>query len=213
MIYTDVFPIYVIEKIGLILNVFLVHGSLGKPFENWFPWLEEELTKANINCTIPSFPTPENQNYSNWEKLMDYYCDLNVVNKDTVLIGYSCGAIFLAHYIATHKINVSGLIVVSGYNNFISGFEFMDNLNKSFYIQNESIMDVSKYVKKIYSFYSDDDPNIPQDTLKTFSQILNARSICVSHAGHFNEAAGYTKCQIVLDTLLEIFKNEIVEEV
>lgn len=28
------------------MNIFLVHGSFGKPFENWFPWLEEELSKG-----------------------------------------------------------------------------------------------------------------------------------------------------------------------
>ena len=51
------------------MNVFLVHGSFGKPFENWFPWLEEELANRNISCVIPSFPTPEHQNYSDWEQL------------------------------------------------------------------------------------------------------------------------------------------------
>ena len=30
------------------MNVFLVHGTFGKPFENWFPWLEEELSKEKI---------------------------------------------------------------------------------------------------------------------------------------------------------------------
>ena len=37
------------------MNIFLVHGSFGKPFENWFPWLEEELSKRDIVCTIPTF--------------------------------------------------------------------------------------------------------------------------------------------------------------
>lgn len=27
------------------MNILLVHGSYGKPFENWFPWLEDELAK------------------------------------------------------------------------------------------------------------------------------------------------------------------------
>ena len=55
------------------MNIFLVHGSFGKPFENWFPWLEEELSKRDIVCTIPTFPTPKHQNYKDWEKLMNYY--------------------------------------------------------------------------------------------------------------------------------------------
>ena len=68
------------------MNIFLVHGSFGKPFENWFPWLEEELSKRDIVCTIPTFPTPKHQNYKDWEKLMNYYCELEIVNSETVLI-------------------------------------------------------------------------------------------------------------------------------
>lgn len=111
------------------MNVFLVHGSLGKPFENWFPWLEEELSKKDIVCTIPAFPTPKHQNYKEWEKLMNYYCDLGIVNSETVLIGHSCGCAFLVKYLLTHNIEVKGLITVSGYNNFYGGDSIMDSLN------------------------------------------------------------------------------------
>ena len=30
------------------MNTIIVHGSYGKPFENWFPWLENELYKKNM---------------------------------------------------------------------------------------------------------------------------------------------------------------------
>ena len=85
-------------------NVFLIHGSIGKPFENWFPWSEEELSTNSIPCTIPSFPTPEHQDYNDWERLMDYYVELGTVNKDTVLVGHSSGSVFLVHYLLKKKI-------------------------------------------------------------------------------------------------------------
>lgn len=185
------------------MNVFLVHGSFGKPFENWFPWLEEELANRNISCVIPSFPTPEHQNYSDWEQLMDYYCELGIVNKDTVLIGHSCGSIFLVHYLYTHNIKVKSLITVSGYNGFYSGDKMMDSLNESFYINSPAI-DSSNFPKSVIAFYGSDDPFIPQEYLSQFVDYIGGKAIVVSNAGHFNTSSGYTKFETLLKELLTI---------
>ena len=183
------------------MNIFLVHGTMGKPFENWFPWLESKLSEKKICCVIPSFPTPEHQNYSDWERLMDYYCELGVVNEETVLVGHSCGAIFLVHYILKHKLVVKGLICVSGYNNFISGFDMMDKLNESFYVNVGSI-DVTSFVKKVICFYGDNDPNIPQEVLHEFAVNVSGEVHCVPNAGHFNASAGYHTCPVVLNAIV-----------
>ncbi len=185
------------------MNVFLVHGSFGKPFENWFPWLEEELAKRDIQCVIPSFPTPQHQNYNDWERLMDYYCELGIVNNDTVLIGHSCGCIFLVHYLYTHNIKVKGLITVSGYNKFYSGDKMMDSLNGTFYMDSPTI-DLSNLAKHIITFYGNDDPFIPQEYLSEFVDYIGAKATIVPNAGHFNASSGYTKFEAILNELLNI---------
>lgn len=182
------------------MNVFLVHGTFGKPFENWFPWLEGELSKESIECTIPTFPTPERQTYADWEKLMDYYFEVGAVNKDSILVGHSCGSIFLVHYLLTHNLKVKGLICVSGYNNFISGYEMMDVLNGSFYVDSDDI-NMTKYAEKVYAFYGDNDPNIPQEQLNGFASAIGGEIHCVANAGHFNASAGYLCCEVVLDAV------------
>lgn len=182
------------------MNVFLVHGTFGKPFENWFPWLEGELSKDGITCVIPSFPTPKHQNYTDWERLMDYYCNIGVVNEETILIGHSCGSIFLIHYLLLHKVHVKGLICVSGYNNFISGNEMMDQLNESFYTPTQNI-DMHRFSDTVFAFYGDDDPNIPQDYLDNFAKSIGGEVRCVNNAGHFNASAGYLKCEIILEAI------------
>lgn len=187
------------------MNVFLVHGTFGKPFENWFPWIENELSKKNISCVIPSFPTPAHQNYEDWERLMDYYCKLGVVDESTVLIGHSCGTVFLVHYLLKHKIHVKGLVCVSGYNNFISGFDMMDDLNGSFYMP-ESNLNMEEYADKVHVFYGDNDPNIPQDILHHFAASVGGMEHCIANAGHFNASAGYTTCEVILDAVLDCFK-------
>ena len=182
------------------MNVFLVHGTFGNPFENWFPWLEQELDKEGIVCTIPSFPTPEHQTYPDWEKLMNYYCDLGVVNNETILVGHSCGSIFLVHYLLTHRIKVKGLICVSGYNNFVSGNDLMDQLNCSFYIDKHDI-NIAKYSEKVIAFYGDNDPNIPQKYLNDFAVAIGGQIECINNAGHFNASAGYVQCYDVLNVI------------
>jgi len=183
-----------------MINVFLVHGSFGKPFENWFPWLESELEKRDISCVIPTFPTPNHQTFADWEYLMDYYCNLGIVNSETILIGHSCGSIFLVNYLLKHKVQVAGLITVSGYNKFISGNKMMDDLNSSFYTD-VSIPDIKKCVKNIISFYGNDDPNIPCDILSEFAKSIDAKEIVVPKAGHFNATAEFITCDVVLNAI------------
>ena len=37
-------------------RVVIIHGSYGKPEENWFPWLAEEVRKLGHSATVPTFP-------------------------------------------------------------------------------------------------------------------------------------------------------------
>lgn len=187
------------------MNVIIVHGTFGDPFENWFPWLASELNLKGIHCTVPTFPTPECQNYQDWEELMNYYLRHKFVDENTVLVGHSCGAIFLVHYLLKRKIKIKGLICVSGYNGFISGNEVMDNLNQSFYINNQNIR-MDGLANHVHSFFSDNDPNIPQDYLIRFANDIRAESHCISGAGHFNEIAGYKTFDEILDVIVAMNK-------
>ena len=85
------------------MNVFIVHGSYGKPFENWFPWMEKELEKKDISCVIPTFPTPAHQNYDAWSELLDYYVEKGFITSETVMVGHSCGAVFISKYLNQHN--------------------------------------------------------------------------------------------------------------
>ena len=185
-------------------NVFLIHGSVGKPFENWFPWLENELAKREIPCTIPTFPTPNHQNFDCWAKLIDYYYDNGIINEDTILVGHSCGAVCIIKYLIERKIKVAAFITVSGYNHFYSGIDFMDGLNSSFYFDFDKCKIIGSLVKTRLSYAGDDDPFIPQEKLKEFSEVINSNFKLVHKAGHFNQSAGYLKFEAILDDILQL---------
>jgi predicted alpha/beta hydrolase family esterase len=175
------------------MNIVISHGSFGKPHENWFPWLEEELDKADIKYITPTFPTPKFQNYTEWKKVLDIYYNFELINNDTVFIGHSCGAVFLAKYIIEKKIKAKAFLSVAGYNNFVSGDKLMDDLNTSFYVNSNELMQISSLVNKRISFFSNDDPYIPQEKLEEFAKLINANIIVIKNGGHINLVAGFSK--------------------
>ena len=64
---------------------------------------------------------------------------------------------------------------------------------------------MNDFAVKVFSFYVDDDPNIPQDYLNSFAHSIGGKTYCVENAGHFNSKAGYLKCDVVLDAIKECF--------
>lgn len=148
---------------------------------------------------------PSYQIYEHWDELMSYYVNRRFVDRDTVLVGHSCGAVFIVKYVLQHKLNIKGMLTFSGYNNFISGNEMMDNLNISFYMDDNNLRDIKKYANKVFAFNEDDDPNIPQQILHDYAEKLVAIEQCVPKAGHFNSSAGYNTCDLALDTILKEF--------
>ncbi|MBE7093860.1 MAG: hypothetical protein E7367_04130 [Clostridiales bacterium] len=185
------------------MNVLILHGSYGKPFENWFPWLESELSKRNTPCLIPTFPTPEHQNYTAWKNLLDYYFNKGFINEETVVIGHSCGAAFAVKYILEKAVNIKALITVAGYNHFYSG-DHMDQLNGSFYFNKDCGVNLKKWIPTRIAFYSSSDPFIPIEKLEEFSSIIQATPKAIPDAGHFNASAGYTTFHVLLEILNQL---------
>jgi hypothetical protein len=187
-------------------NYFIVHGSFGKPFENWFPWLEKNLSERKIDCFVPHFPTPKNQNYSNWGKLLDYYLKLGQINESTVFITHSSASVFVVKYIIENKVKIKGLISVSGYNNYLSGMKEFDDVNNSFFIDNHDISKINNYIKFIHCYISDNDPYLPMEKLKEFAILLKANLHIIPNAGHFNTTAGYIEFKELFDLIKGIEK-------
>ena len=185
-------------------NYFIIHGLTGKPFENWFPWLEKKLSEKNLRCIVPQFPTPVQQSYTNWEKLLNYYKDLGFVDKDTVFVTHSLGPIFIVKYVVTNKIKIKGLISVSGFNNFISGMEEFDSINKSFFLDNKEVSKFNEFADFVHCFMSENDPNLPIEKLKEFTEIIAGELHVIPDGGHFNTPAGYDKFDEVYDIIKTI---------
>ena len=47
-------------------NYFIIHGSFGSPYSNWFAWLQDFITSEEKQVYVPDFPIGVGyQNYNN----------------------------------------------------------------------------------------------------------------------------------------------------
>lgn len=191
-------------------NYFIIHGSLGNPNENWIPWLTENLIKEGKNVIVPHFPGPEEQNYDNWSKLLKYYFDLGLIDEDTVFICHSIAPIFVCKFLIKNKIEIKALISVAGFNALLDSE--LDEINKTFLMEEKELSKIEKYVKYVYCFYSDNDPYISRDELEKFIHNVKGAKSLVKDAGHFNTASNYREFPQMLEALDKMEKSAFKRE-
>jgi predicted alpha/beta hydrolase family esterase len=75
-------------------NIIIIHGTMGSPDGNWFPWLKSQL-ENDYNVYVPKFPTPDNQSKDEWLRVLNDACPK--FDKDTILVGHSIGATLMMH--------------------------------------------------------------------------------------------------------------------
>ena len=177
-------------------NYFIIHGTYGHNKENWFGWLEDRLKAQGFNVYNFNYPTPEGQNFKNWSNILDEVKDK--ITDESVFICHSIGCVFLAKYCITNNIKIGKCVFVSGCNNYYFIEEF-DKINK--YMYTNEIEKFIKLCKKRICIYSKDDPYIKLNALQDFSKSIKAKEMVYEHSGHFNEEAGYTKFEDLLELI------------
>lgn len=172
---------------------FIIHGSFGSPFENWFPSSFAFLTKEEKRCFVPHFPSPVGQTFENWSKILKSYSDKQILNSESVIICHSSSCPFVLKFAKANNFKFKCLITVSGFNNFFSGDTDFDKINSEFYLSDNELTVSADLFEVIYSFYSDNDPYIDIATLESFADKINSNKIQVTNAGHFNVSSGFNE--------------------
>ena len=178
----------------------IIHGSFGSPFENWTPWLFNALIKKGKKVLVPQLPTI-NQNFQNWEKTLDSYSQFIDVN--TSFIAHSLGPAFVVDYLIKNKIKIKNLYFVAPFYGFINIKEF-DDVNKTFFFLSDLSL-CKSYFENAICLYSDDDPYVPFDMSRDFSDKLTAEKIIISGGKHLNASAGFIE---FAELLREIETND-----
>lgn len=178
-------------------NYFLIHGSYGNPYKNWFPWLKNQLSKRRFNCIVPNFPSPVKQDYESWSKVLKAYLEIGYITENTTFITHSLGGIFIAKFLIENNVRIKKLITVAGFNNI--KFDEDNALYDSFYIDHKEVQKLKNICEKRICFFSDNDPYVPQKEAEEFAEYVNAEKIEIKNAGHFNEKFGYKEFRKILE--------------
>lgn len=149
----------------------------GKPSDNWFPYVEAELAKLDIEVSNVEFPDSFFARESFW---IPFIKDELLADENTILIGHSSGAIAAMRFAEKNKI--LGSVLVGTYHSDLG----MDSEKASGYFDRpwnwKSIKDNQKWIGV---FASIDDPWIPIEEPRRLHEELDVDYFEYTDRGHF----------------------------
>ncbi len=179
-------------------HAFIIHGSFGKPTDNWFPWLKLKLEENNLTVRTPQFPTPEGQNLTNWLRIMENH--RSELTGDTLLIGHSIACTFILDVLELMDVSVRACFLVAGWTGPLHNPEF-DPINETIADRVFNWSKIRSHAKRFYVINAVDDPYVPFELGVRFAQNLGTHVIRVEKGGHFNQSAGYTEFPLLLEKI------------
>jgi len=169
-------------------NAILIHGTCDKDeyFDgqypslsnsHWFPWLQKQLLVKSIHTDTPEMPDAHTPEYDKWKTEFERFD----VNKNTSLVGHSCGGGFLLRWLSENPILVDKVILVAPW--------FDPERDKTTDFFNFQIdREVINRANKFQIFVSNDDEQDILDSVKTIKQkIVDINIRYFEGMGHFTE--------------------------
>lgn len=185
-------------------TIFIFHGTEGYPEENWFPWLKARLEEKGQRVFVPQFPSPPDvpAKISEWFNALKA-CE-QFIDQNTILIGHSLGGVFALRILEKldHPVYASifvgtpiGIQPIANYDrdNSFSGFNF-------------DWKRVVENAGQTIVFQSDNDPYVGLENGKQLAQNIKTDLTFIPGAGHFNQKAGYTRFNQLLEKLSPIIQ-------
>lgn len=142
----------------------------------WFPWLQKQLSLKGIVAQTPEMPEPYRPDYEKWKQVFEQF----ELDEDTILVGHSCGGGFLVRWLSENDVKVGKVVLVApwinpNYQEIVAGFfDFQIDPNL-----------VSK-TKGLTLFISSDDEQDELDTAKMLEEkIQDIKMVRFTDKGHF----------------------------
>ncbi|MDI6602984.1 MAG: alpha/beta hydrolase [Patescibacteria group bacterium] len=144
--------------------------------KHWIPWIKKQLIAKNIKVETPLMPSPWQPDYEKFKSEFEKYS----VDKNTILVGHSCGCAFLVRWLGETKRKIFKLILVAPWK--IPDKD--DKFRKRFYTYpiDETI---KERVKEIVMFTADNEKDDGKESLKIFHKALGGEIIELKGRGHY----------------------------
>lgn len=183
-------------------NAVILHGWGNNSKDNWFPWLKNELEKRGWSVWVPDLPNTDRPDVHNWDP---YILNNFDINKDTVLIGHSAGAVEVLSILGQIKTKVKKAILVAGFTDLLKKDKIEEEL-MGLFRRPFNWQKIKKKADKIILIHSDDDPFVPLKHGVILKQKLQAKLILLKGQKHFSVSTGgekFRKLPIILEILGE----------
>ena len=147
---------------------------------NWFPWLSKQLMIRDIHTVAIEMPNSYYPEYEIWKKELERF----ELDKDTILIGHSCGASFIVRYLSENNVKVGKVFLVAPW----LGLPFDDDepFDETFF-QFDIDKNLTKKTAGVLLIESTDDmPQIQESAKILKDKIVNMDVLTFSDKGHFD---------------------------
>ncbi len=154
-------------------------GWYSKIDDDWFPWAKKELEKKGYEVAIPDLPTI-GSDLPDMEQMLKVL----TVDKDTVVIGHSLGALLGLRLAERQKFKK--LILVSGWD-----YNDLFPQHKLFWPNNLDHEKIKNNVKEFVVIHGSNDPYTTEWGAKEMAKRLNTQQmVIVPNGGHLSKKEG-----------------------
>lgn len=179
------------------MNVAILHGSMGSPAGNWFPWLKQELESLGHAAIVPKFPTPQGQSLASWRSTFDREFGFQNLTATSALIGHSLGAAFALRILCEAPEPIAACFLVAGFMRQL-GLPKFDDLNRSFLLDPFDWEQLRSRAGLFIIYSSDNDPYVPLALGEELAGHLQAEHRIVPGGGHLNAEFGFNQFPLLL---------------
>lgn len=168
-------------------NAIILHGTCSKKEyysekypslsnSHWFPWLQKQLLIKDIETSTPEIFQAYNPNYKKWKNEFEK----NTINKNTILIGHSCGGGFIIRYLSENpNIKIKKVILVAPWLD-------PENEKQTTFFKFKINPNIINQTKKFIIFHSSNDDKDIQQSLKIIKKEIPKIQIKnFKNYGHF----------------------------
>lgn len=144
----------------------------------WLPWIREQLKAQGVDAITPELPLPYNPEYQAWKKAFEQALRERPVDKETDLIGHSCGGGFLVRWLSENPVQTGKVVLVAPWldpKGFLKTGMFDFTIDKAFPTR----------ARSVEVFISSDDEEDIEQTVEMLREVPGIHFSEFTNKGHF----------------------------
>ncbi len=189
-------------------KIYLVHCWDGTSNDGWYPWIEQELKKYNVEVIRFDMPNTANPTIEEWVSTLNEKVDK--LDEETYFMGHSIGCQTIMRYLETKEVTkIGGILFVAPWLDLLpEAVEDEDSYNTAYpWIHTPiNFEKVKEFSNNINCIFSDNDYFVDLAQKQEFKQKLNAKTIIVNEKGHISQDDDIFELNEILELSKEMLK-------